>query len=238
MAFAKGQLGKFTIIFYPKSSLPGVGVTYTPMYNPTDFQVSYKVSRDKKEVTGKGNLSSSFLGMEARTLNFELFFDGTGASPSSVGQAISDASINSSIQSVEGQIQIFRKLAYMIVPADHQPNYMMIIWGTFIMTATLDSADVHYTMFSPDGTPLRAKMKVTVTEYIDDSLFSKILSFQSPDLSKSITVTEGDTLPLLCFREYGDSSLYAKVARVNNLKNYRNLKQGMQLLFPPLTNLD
>lgn len=238
MAFAKGQLGKFTIIFYPKSSLPGVGVTYTPMYNPTDFKVNFKVVHDEGDVAGKGDITKKFLFSEPRKVTFDLFFDGTGASPSSVGQLASSLAINSGIQSVEAQIQIFRKLAYQIAGKDHQPNYMMIIWGTFIMTGVLESAEVHYTMFASDGSPLRAKMKITVNEHIDGTLIGKILQLQSPDLSKSITVTEGDTLPLMCYKEYGDSSLYTKVAKVNNLKNYRQLKQGTQLLFPPLTNLD
>jgi len=42
---------------------------------------------------------------------------------------------------------------------------------------------------------------------------------------------------LLCSQEYNDASLYPKVAAVNNLKNYRKLKQGMELLFPPIDNL-
>ena len=92
-------------------------------------------------------------------------------------------------------------------------------------------------MFAPDGTPLRAKLAISVTEHIDTTLINKILKLESPDLSKAIVVNAGDTLPLLCFKEYGDSSLYPKVAKVNNLKNYRKLEQGMELLFPPINNL-
>jgi len=113
----------------------------------------------------------------------------------------------------------------------------MIIWGSFIMTGVLASANVTYTMFAPDGSPLRAKMSITIKEHTESRLLVKALTLQSPDLSKSITVQEGDTLPLLCYREYGDASYYLKVAQANNLNNYRHLKQGTELLFPPINDL-
>ena len=105
------------------------------------------------------------------------------------------------------------------------------------MTGVLTSANVTYTMFDSNGRPLRAKMNITIEENVSLDLLGKLLSLFSPDLSKSITVKEGDTLPLLCSQEYNDASLYPKVAAVNNLKNYRKLKQGMELLFPPIDNL-
>jgi hypothetical protein len=41
-------------------------------------------------------------------------------------------------------------------------------------------------------------------------------------------------LPLMCYRIYGDSKYYIEVARFNNLNDFRNLNEGMQLKFPPL----
>ncbi|MGZ4048673.1 MAG: CIS tube protein, partial [Bacteroidia bacterium] len=158
-------------------------------------------------------------------------------SPSSVGGIGNAVSVNTGIKSVELQIQAFLKLAYQITGSIHQPNYIMVVWGTFIMTGVLNSANVTYTMFAADGTPLRAKMTISISEQVDNSLLTKLLKLLSPDLSKVIVVQEGDTLPLLCFNEYGDSSLYTQVAKVNDLKNYRKLKQGMELLFPPIDNL-
>lgn len=237
MGFDQGQLGKFTIIFYPVSAAPGIGIPYTPMYNPTSFSVKHDIKYDTEEKTPVGDAVKKFLTIQPRTVSFELFFDGTGASPSSVGGFGNTIALNSEIQDVTTQIQAFLKLSYQIAGHLHKPNYMMLVWGTFVMTGTLESADVNYTMFASDGRPLRAKMNIVVKEHIDNSLVGKILNLLSPDLSKSITVKEGDTLPLLCFKEYGDASLYTKVAEVNKLKNYRKLKQGMELLFPPIDNL-
>jgi hypothetical protein len=237
MTLLKGQLGKLTFIFYPNSKAPGIGVPYVPMYNPTSFTVTHDVHYDKKAKVNTADLVKKFLCVKPRVVNMELFFDGTGASPSTLGGFGNKAGVNVSIKGVEGQIQTFLKAAYQIAGVLHKPNYVMLVWGTFIMTGVLESANVTYTMFAADGTPLRAKMSISIKEHVDFSLVNKILNLKSPDISKSIVVQEGDTLPLLCYKEYGDSSYYTKVAKVNNLKNYRKLKQGMELLFPPINNL-
>jgi nucleoid-associated protein YgaU len=56
----------------------------------------------------------------------------------------------------------------------------------------------------------------------------------SPDLSHIVLVREGDTLPLLCASIYGDPSYYPDVARFNGLLEFRDLKPGAKLHFPPL----
>ena len=56
----------------------------------------------------------------------------------------------------------------------------------------------------------------------------------SPDLSHLVEVRDGDTLPLLCDRIYGDAAYYVDVARFNGLDNFRQLTPGVRLHFPPL----
>lgn len=232
-----GKLGKLTFIFYPVSAAPGVGVTYVPQYNPSTFNVSHSVKYDTRGKVSVGNLVKKFFSTEARTLSLELLFDGTGASPSTTGGFGDKVAVNANTSRVDEQIDQFMNYAYRITGAIHRPNYVMVVWGTFIMTGVLESASVNYTMFAPDGTPLRAKMSVTIKEHVDFSLLVKALKLQSPDISKTITVSAGDTLPLLCYREYGDASLYTRIAQVNNLKNPRKLTQGTELLFPPIDKL-
>lgn len=53
-------------------------------------------------------------------------------------------------------------------------------------------------------------------------------------MSRLVTVKEGETLPYLCHKIYGDSRLVLQVARFNNLGGFRNIPAGTELLFPPL----
>jgi contractile injection system tube protein len=234
-----GQLGKLKLIFYSDPDKPGIGIPYSPPYNPTNFDITYTSTFDDGETIINGKIVKKFTMMNPRTLDLELFFDGTGASPSTTNLAAKAAGALGlgSINTVDVQIETLLALSMALDEEKHAVKYVMVIWGSFIMTGVVTQTDVAYKMFAPSGRPLRATVTLTIEENIASSLLSKIRKLFSPDLSKSIVVKEGDTLPLLCFQEYNDASLYPKVAEVNNLKNYRKLKQGMELLFPPIDNL-
>lgn len=232
-------MGKVKFIFYPDEEKPGIGgIPYEPVYNPTEFSVNYGTGYDGGEVPISADVSKKYTSTAPRNLSMKLFFDGTGASPSasSLGAMASNA-LGVHVNTVDLQIETFIGLASAVDNTKHRPRFVMIIWGSFIMTGVVTTMNVKYTLFQPDGRPLRATMDLTIKENIASSLVTKLLNLLSPDLSKCIVVKEGDTLPLLCYQEYNDASLYTKVAEVNNLKNYRKLEQGMELLFPPIDNL-
>ena len=56
----------------------------------------------------------------------------------------------------------------------------------------------------------------------------------SPDLTHERVVKEGDNLPLMTYRIYGDPKYYLEVARVNGLTNFRKLTPGQKIVFPPI----
>lgn len=234
-----GQLGRLKLIFYLNPDKPGIGIPYSPPYNPTNFDISYSADFDYGKQIPSGDIVKKFTTLNPRTLNLELFFDGTGASPSSANLAAKAASALGvgGINTVDVQIETLLALSMAIDGDIHKVKYVMVIWGSFTMTGVVTQTDVAYKMFAPSGRPLRATVTLTIEENIASTLLGKLRKLFSPDLSKSIVVKEGDTLPLLCAQEYNDESLYPKIAAVNNLKNYRKLKQGMELLFPPIDNL-
>ncbi|MFN6944065.1 MAG: LysM peptidoglycan-binding domain-containing protein, partial [Cytophagaceae bacterium] len=116
----------------------------------------------------------------------------------------------------------------------HQPPCIKLTWGTMDFKCKLKSMNINYTLFKPDGSPLRAKINLSFVGTMDKESEEKLKSTSSPDLSHIRTVYEGDTLPLMCQKIYGDSSMYLKVAQVNNLVNFRNLEPGTEILFPPI----
>ncbi|MGR9053652.1 MAG: LysM peptidoglycan-binding domain-containing protein, partial [Gammaproteobacteria bacterium] len=59
-------------------------------------------------------------------------------------------------------------------------------------------------------------------------------SLSSPDLTHARMVLAGDTLPLMTERIYGTSKYYLRIAQINGLDDFRNLKPGSMLVFPPL----
>ena len=57
---------------------------------------------------------------------------------------------------------------------------------------------------------------------------------ESPDLTKYVTTKEGDLLPLLVRDKYYDPAYYLQVAKINKLKNFRNIPLGKKLILPPM----
>ena len=88
----------------------------------------------------------------------------------------------------------------------------------------------------PDGTPLRAEIKCSFKEFEDGLTNSKKIGVRSPDMTRVVTIREGDTLPFLCYKYYGSNRHYLKVASVNGLASPSQLRPGQRIVFPPLVD--
>ena len=135
---------------------------------------------------------------------------------------------------VTTQIEKLKDVIYEFDSDQHGPRIIQIIWGKYKPFCRLKSMSVQYTLFKPNGHPLRAKVTLTFSQFISRGQASREASRQSPDLTRVVEVKAGDTLPLLCERIYDNGAYYAEVARINNLVSFRSLKPGSQLVFPPL----
>lgn len=128
------------------------------------------------------------------------------------------------------------KVVYGYRGNEHEPPIVSVQWGAFLYWTKLTSMDVKYTMFDGNGKPVRAEVTLKLLYYRTIEEIIAALNKSSPDLTHYVEVLAGDTLPLMCQRVYKDSSLYLQVARVNHLTNFRSLKPGTRLYFPPLVD--
>lgn len=136
--------------------------------------------------------------------------------------------------SVYGKIQEIEKLLYNYNSDGHRPSYVLVRYVELLFKGQVKKMDVEYTLFSKMGIPLRATVALTFTGFRCGEEERRKFHKQSPDMSRLVTVKEGETLPYLCHRIYGDSRLVLQVARFNNLGGFRNIPAGTELLFPPL----
>jgi nucleoid-associated protein YgaU len=92
-----------------------------------------------------------------------------------------------------------------------------------------------FTLFSPDGVPLRATLTVTLREYktLDDQL--KQLNLSSPDRTHAHVVEQGDTLDSIANRYYGRPNDWRAIADENSIYDPRRVMPGKVLQVPPLT---
>lgn len=135
---------------------------------------------------------------------------------------------------VYGKIQEVEKLLYTYNSDGHRPSYVLVQYVELLFKGQVKKMDVEYTLFSNSGIPLRATVELTFSGFRCSEEERKKFHKQSPDMSRLITVKEGETLPYLCHKIYGDSQLVLQVARFNNLGGFRNIPAGTELLFPPL----
>ena len=136
--------------------------------------------------------------------------------------------------SVYDKVNDLADLLYVYNSDGHSPSYVVVTYGELLFKGRLEKMDTKYQLFSSGGVPLRATVSLVFKRFMTGKEERKKFSKQSPDMSRLVTVKEGETLPYLCHRLYGDSLLVREVARFNELDSFRNIPAGTQLLFPTL----
>ena len=156
-------------------------------------------------------------------LSFDIVIDCTGV-------------VDPNRTNMETEIKALERIIYTYNGEIHRPNYVEIRWGKIVFRSVLKSFNTTYTLFKPNGDPLRARISLTFGEYMSPKEREKRKAKKSADITQVVEVVDGDTLPQLCKKIWNDESHYIQLARYNNLNKFRNLKGGMKLLFPPIIN--
>jgi hypothetical protein len=197
--------------------------SFTFMLNPSEYDHSYAIGYSRKEAIGQSGSDTKFGGVKPEKLKLGTLIDGTGA------VAGADAS------DVKTQIKELKDIVYKYDGEKHEPSHVRVLWGSQIFFGRLESMSVDNTMFKPSGEPLRARVRLGFIGFMSKEEEALRANRSSPDMSHLIEVKAGDTLPLLCYRVYKDCSYYLEIARINNMTDFRDLKPGSKLHFPPLS---
>lgn len=216
------ELKKLTIESYKSSDYSGHILQTIDLYiNPESYSQNYNPIYKNPDVIGDPEQTLFFAGMGSNTLALnKLIVDGTG---------VVQPKLN-----VEDYITKLGEVLYKYNGDMHRPPYVKIRWGKLVFNGVCTSFQVNYTLFKPDGTALRAFVDLEFKNSVNFETKEKRANNNSPDLTHVRTVKAGDTLPLMTYQIYGDSSYYLEVARVNGLNNINCLKPGSQVFFPPL----
>ena len=217
---------KITITPLTAKGDPDDSKAITVLFNPATYSVAKSVSWSP---VGGGALDApalNFGGGAARTLSLELFYDVTESV--TIGGAIK------SLQDVREQTN--RMVALTRIDKDlKQPPVIEISWGDsgpkdsdFPFQGVITSLNQNFTLFSDDGTPLRATLSVSLME------FRKKESAVRTDFASSLTkvVKTGDRLDTLAGDHAGGAANWRDLADANNLDNPRDLPVGKPITIP------
>jgi len=222
---AKGQLEKLKIIAFKNadySDLPNEQQTYTAMLNPETYTLDYKVEYQDGQGQGASSAQQKFTVTKPKEANYELLFDSSG---------VIDGNPR---ESIEDDINEFRDLLLKYEGEIHEPKHFQIIWGSLTFKGRCTGLNINFKLFNSNGKPTRAICKVSFVGSVDDKLRTAEEKKKSPDMTHYRTLKAGDTLPMMCYKIYGDSGYYLQVAQVNKLSSFRNLSPGTEIFFPPL----
>jgi hypothetical protein len=198
---------------------------FNTLLNPENYRIRYQISQNESQAQGTSSAAPRFNKTLPEDLQLDFIFDRSG-----VIKGYEDESG----EGIIGDIEKFKKVVLDYNGDQHKPNYLVVSWGSLLFKGSLKDMEITYKLFKPDGTPVRATIRATFKGFIEDNLRVARENNNSPDLTHIRMVGEGDTLPLMTFRIYGDSKYYLEVAKANKLVNFRKLKPGQQIVFPPI----
>ncbi|MEO9531964.1 MAG: hypothetical protein ABJG68_07445 [Crocinitomicaceae bacterium] len=198
------------------------GDPYTVMINPDSIKWQRAIDYNEQQSPDSSSASQKYKSTPSEKLSFDIVIDCTGV-------------VDSKRTVMYKEINSLEKIIFTYNGEIHRPNFVKIQWGkNLTFKGVLTSFDTSYTLFKPDGSPLRAKVSLGFSQYISPSTVKKLDKQESPDVTHMIDVVDGDTLPQLCKRVWDDDSYYVKVAKYNQLNKFRHLKGGSRLVFPPI----
>ena len=205
-------------------------------YAPNELTFSKAAQYADVAIPGLNQPVTQFIRGDAETLTLNLFLDSThtGMGPNA--------------ESVTAKAETLAKL--VAVQGDlHRPPLVQLVWGEDFpspnwnatsgqslpeFTAIVTSVNRSFTLFAPNGKPLRATVTLTLKRYATVSQQLDAINFQSADHTRLHIVTEGETLPLIAQDAYDDAAQWRLIADHNRLTDVRSLMPGQVLELPPL----
>ena len=206
------------------------GQRFECYFNPKEYTVAKNNNWNSAPVATTDIPQMVFAGGQPATMQMSLLFDTyaqsvAGSPARDVRKAYTDAIWQMML--VDEKLRDERNLR-------GRPPFVRFVWGaTWSFNAVITSVSQQFTLFSSDGTPVRAVLGVQFQQIEDERLLPK----QNPTSGavgglRQWTVRDGDTLALIAFREYGDATRWRPIADANRLTRVRRLTPGALLVIP------
>ncbi|WP_330231184.1 LysM peptidoglycan-binding domain-containing protein [Nocardia sp. NBC_00508] len=208
------QLAKATIV----NSTTGDRIPV--MYNPEEYRVEQRNEIAEIPIPGLGVSPVQYVRGQARVLSMDLFFD--------------------TYETATDVREHTQRITALLSPATgtFAPPVLVFVMGSFGFTCVLSEADQRFTMFLPNGTPVRARMSVKFTEFVRVDLTVRQGFFVGAPTVHNVVdarvhvLVEGDTVSGLAARYLGDPFRWREIADANGIADPMNLRAGQRITIP------
>ncbi len=215
------------------------------MFNPNEYSMSKQNTYEKKNVIGQNTPAITFQQGGAISMSLKLYFD-TSMSASDVrshsNKLLKMMMIDTSSEST--------------TTGKGSPPVVAFSWGRVYFKAFITSMTQKFTLFKPDGTPLRCVVDISLEQSADDAALTAAVQGAtgssststssssngsggsggggnssgsgntSSNGSRTETATQGDRIDHVADRGTGDASNYRDVADKNNVDNPLKVNKG------------
>ncbi len=201
------------------------------LFNPNEYTLSKGNNFAQAAVPGLSTPLLQFVAGSLRRLDMELVFDSY--------EAHTHAS-----RTVNPPRSDVRKLTQKVVellainPATHAPPIVLFNWGGLSFTGVMAKVDQRYTMFLEDGTPIRARLQVSMQEWKTALQEAQEVRRQTADYTRLYRLGQGETLSAAAAVFYKDPGLWRPIAIANRIDNPRRLPVGLTVVIPKLPYRD
>jgi nucleoid-associated protein YgaU len=209
----------------PVDEKSGLRASFPVQFNPTEYTLNKGAQIAEINIPGIDSPILQFIRGQNEKLTLDLFFDST------------EHGLDDNASSVTDLTNPFYQLV-KIQSKTHAPPRIRFTWGVqhgLSFKAIVESVQQKFTLFSPNGTPLRATLSLSLREYktLEEQL--RELKPQSSDHTKTRVVRRGDTLSRIAAEEYKDATQWRLIADANQdvLRDPRRLIPGAVLVLPP-----
>jgi hypothetical protein len=200
------------------------------LFNPTSYSISKNVKYQEHSRNELNAPLLSFVGGGSRTLSLNLFFDVTEL-PRVGGFPIND------VRELTNKLVELTRISRNSL----RPPVCRVFWGSsrfansdFPFTGVVSSLKQDFTLFDSSGTPLRANVAVSFTEFLGWGKDSeKDLRKTDPEFTTR-AIKRGDSLHNIAAEMYADPGAWRKIAEANDIDDPRRLKVGKTLRIPEL----
>jgi hypothetical protein len=218
------------------------------LFNPHEISRSRSVNWQQRSAASQGSgwtwadMEQEFLAVAPETMSLELFFDTYESRAQASGWKRAASFVQQANPFPTGDatdVTALTKRVAKLAEVDrelHHPPICKLSWGSFtdIFTGVLTRLDQRFTMFLPDGTPVRATLSCGFVETVTEAdVLARELN--SADVVKTRVVRRNDTLHTLAAAEYRDPRMWRHIATANGIVNPRDLKPGTVLTIPKLS---
>jgi hypothetical protein len=186
-------------------------------FNPTEYQLQKSNNFAEISIPGLESPPIQFVRGAAEKLAVELLVD--------TSDTLEDVRLK--------YVNALRDLMRIQIEL-HAPPIVRLVWDSEIFKGVLESLNITYVLFTPQGIPLRAKLSVSLKEYRPVDIQVKESPKASPDQEKSYTVQRGETLSSIAELVYKDPEQWRAIASANGIQDPRYVAAGTRLTLPQL----